>query len=164
MLDEHTKDLPLEKISLKDLGTSVINANRDSRNTGHALVSSAYSRYMPIGQAHYSAGALTRLDNSPTRFHRDVKTYYDLPFPSSPVSTYLELSYHSPDSSSVIVIDRINIDLMPNGLKGVCNLFSNYGNVERVTCTPAHRCSVWYQVAAGAAIAQRELSALGDSL
>lgn len=107
-------------------------------------MTSAYSRYTPIGQAHYSAGALTRLDNSPTRFNRDVKTYYDLPFPSSPISTHHDLGYHSADSASVVVIEKANIDMLPNGLKGVCNLFSNYGNVERVTCTPSQKCYVWY--------------------
>ena len=97
---------------------------------------SAYGRYCPIIQAHYSTSAMVNsgryamMDTS-----NEVKTCFDLPtsnFIYSLVKLSISTPTHLKDQNKVISIRDFDTDKIPNRLKGINNLFSNYGNVEKV--------------------------------
>lgn len=99
---------------------------------------------------------------------REVKTCFDLPT-SNFIYSLVELSISTPthlkDQNKVISIRDFDADEIPNRLKGINNLFSNYGNVKKVGILAKDRvCEVHFQTGIGADIALKQLSCLGKSI
>ena len=88
---------------------------------------------------------------------REVKTCFDLPT-SNFIYSLVELSISTPthlkDQNKVISIRDFDANKIPNRLKGINNLFSNYGNVEKVGILAKDQvCEVHFQTGIGADIA-----------
>lgn len=175
VLDDHRDT---NHLSLMELGPHLINIEANPNPQGLSgnpsnKTSSVYKRFNSGIYNHHSDNVMARGDQIPVPGNREVKTWFHLPhyaipesvMESTPRSTIqLHPAGTTPqliEASNVVLIKFIDLNTVPNGLKGIHNLFSNYGNVEKVVYNPREcNCLVYYQIAMGATIAYQELSSL----
>lgn len=95
---------------------------------------------------------MVNLDRYPSDVAREVKTCFDLPT-ARHLGTAVETG-GSFEQRRVVAIKDFEVEKIPNRLKGVNNLFSNYGNVERVAIAAKENgCQIHFQTSIGAEIA-----------
>ncbi len=180
VLDDHKDGHYFSLIEIGGgLNTQEVNLNYQKATLSPQIKQvSVYKKHYSGAYCHQSTSAMERANFIPGPVDREVKTWYQLPqyaMPESPIETLTPSSailkhVHIPpvqqvEVSNVVVINNVDPIRVPNGLKGIHNLFSNYGNVDKVVYN-SHQanCLVYFQTAIGAAIAQRELSALDQAI
>lgn len=161
ILDDHNKEA--NHLSLLDFGTTPANneANPNLQLDSASPTSepiAVYKRYYTGAYCHQSADIMARAELSPGPGNREVKTWFQLPqyaileSPMEVSASHGAIQQPAPIStikqneiSNVVIINDIKSSEVPNGLKGIHNLFSNYGNVDKVVYNPVQdNCLVYF--------------------